>query len=413
MWRVRNSVPASVPASVLRLVVLAALVLGTLLQARTGRAGDVWVTIQSPADGDVAVGPIDIAAEVIAPAGVSRVEFRVDGRMVGALIDAPFLYRIDLGGARMEHLIEVTAVDSDGDQAVDSVVTQPVPMGGELALDLQQLYVTVELDGSRLLDLGSPAFTILDEDRPQQVITFARGDVPFTAVLLIDSSVSMFGSKLDAAWVGANRFVQGMQELDQGKAIIFSDSLIATTPFTDESDVLSSALGGALAHGGTAVNDHLYMALKLLDRRQGRRVIVLLSDGIDTHSALSMTEVLSKARHSQVLVYWIRLVNRRSKTDDAGETASLYSAWHDPSAYRSQLRMLEELVMSSGGRISRVVGVDEVGPVFADILQELRDQYVLGYYPSNSKDDGSWHDVEVKVRHPMAVVRTHEGYIDY
>jgi Ca-activated chloride channel family protein len=396
-----------------RHTIIAAALAALALIANQASAGDVWVSITSPQDGAVAVGSVDVAAEVVAPSGVARVEFRVDGRLMGALVDPPFLYRVDLGGARMEHLIEVVAVDRDGARADAAVTTQPVPLGGEIALDLQQLYVTVELDSSRLLDLQQEAFVIVDEGEPQQLITFARGDIPFTAVLLIDSSVSMFGPKLEAAWVGADRFVQGMKDLDQGKIIIFSDSLIATTPFSDERDVLSSALGGALAHGGTAVNDHLYMALKLLDKRQGRRVIVLLSDGIDTHSVLSMSEVLNKARQCQVLIYWIRLVNRRSATVTAAETARLYSAWRDPREYRSELRMLEEAVTRSGGRITMVTSVDEVGPVFVDVLQELRDQYVLGYYPSKGSNDGRWHDIEVRVRHPLATVRTHEGYVDY
>ena len=144
-------------------------------------------------------------------------------------------------------------------------VTKAIPISAEIAVELQQLYVTVSRNDHRILDLDESEFTVLDEGRRQSLVTFARGDIPFTATLLIDASASMYGEKLAAATEGAATFVRGMQDLDQAKVFVFSDTILNSTPFTDAKQVLSAGLSAARASGGTALHDHLFMALKLLE----------------------------------------------------------------------------------------------------------------------------------------------------
>jgi Ca-activated chloride channel family protein len=243
-------------------------------------------------------------------------------------------------------------------------------------------------------------------------VTFAGGDIPFTAVLLIDSSASMSGQRIQAARAGGDAFVTGMAELDQAKVMVFSDQLLSTTPFTTSPQTLSAGLRAATARGGTALNDHLYAAVKLLEHRQGRRVVVMLSDGIDTHSVLSMDQVFEKTRRSQVLIYWIRL--SRHLGDLPGDQGlNIASAWRSPKQYRRQINLLERTVTDSGGRIVGVDSPSEIQPVFVDVLEELRGQYAIGYYPTDSANDGRWHDVRVDITAPGVQVRTHSGYVDH
>ena len=135
-----------------------------------------------------------------------------------------------------------------------------------------------------------------DEGILQELVTFARGDIPFTAVLLIDASASMFGEKIESAVAGAASFVHGMKELDQAQVMVFSDELLGTTPITDAKEVLTAGLSGTEARGGTALQDHLFVALELIAQRQGRRVMILLSDGVDTHSVVGMPQVFEVAK---------------------------------------------------------------------------------------------------------------------
>jgi VWFA-related protein len=369
----------------------------------------IWVHFVNPRDGQEAAGEIVREADVLAVAPIRDVVFFVDGQPIGQMLTPPYRMRYNLGEENRSHTIEVVATDTVGRQARQSVTTVPLPVGAVHEVRLQQLYVTVTRDGKRVLDLSRDDFTILDERSKESLVTFERGDVPFTAVLLIDSSASMYGSKLEAARAGATTFIQGMRELDQGKVTVFSDVIQNSTSFSSIREVLTAGLIGATGQGGTAANDNLYTALKLLETRQGRRLIVLLSDGIDTHSVLGGEDVLNHARRSQAMVYWIRLLKGN---EDENRTPDMASSWRTRADFRRQAESLRELVELSGGRIIPARSTDEIEPVFIEILRELREQYALGYYPSVQRHDGSWRRITVRVDRPGVKVRTHEGYLD-
>jgi Ca-activated chloride channel family protein len=195
-----------------------------------------------------------------------------------------------------------------------------------------------------------------------------------------------------------------MEPLDQAMLLLFSDQIVRVTSMTSYQDVLSSALTNVTARSGTALNDHLYVAFKLLERRQGRRVIIVLSDGLDSASVLSMRQVLSTADRSQSLVYWLRLPT-------PGVAHS--SAWKDSEGFRKERLAFEKIVRQRGGQIIELSGVENAAAAFAKVLEELRGQYVLGYYPTSRSDDATWHPVRVRVRGAGLKVRTQTGYIDY
>lgn len=391
---------------------VAAAVSGALALASAAGAADVWVRIAEPHNGAFVIGEVEIVAEVTAAEPVEGVEFRVDGRTVGMLTAPPYRMRVDLGADNAAHVFEVIARAVAGGEARDRIETQPVPIAGEVEVELQQLYVTVSRQSERVLDLRPEDFAIVDERAPQEVVTFALGDIPFTAVVLIDASASMAGEKLQSAMEGAVAFVDGMQELDQAKVMVFSDRLLNTTPFSNVEEVITAGLATARAAGGTALHDYLYVALKLIEQRQGRRVIILLSDGVDSHSVLSMRDVAERARRSQALIYWIRL-RRAGSAEADDEAVRLSSAWRTSAEYRQQFQLLKDTVARSGGSIHSIESTDQIEPVFLGILRELREQYVLGYYPSNRRNDGAWHGVDVKVARPGVEVRVAEGYIDF
>lgn len=371
----------------------------------------IWVSITAPSEGDFAIGEVEIAAEVVSHAGVDEVEFRLDDRPIGTLTQPPFVLRHDLGDRNVRHRFSVVARDVEGNEATDEVRTEPAPIARGFEVDLRQLYVSATRDGERVLDLARRQFEITDEGSLQELVTFARGDIPFTAVLLLDASASMFGDKIRAATAGAAAFIDGMRPLDQAQVMIFSDQLLARTPITGAREVLAAGLGGAEARGGTALQDHLFLALKLLEERQGRRVVILLSDGIDTHSVVDVEQMVDAARTSNALIYWIRFArNTNDPFDISGVTMT--SAWRASDEYGRQVERLVQVVRESGGDIIPVASVAEIEPVFVRILEELRSQYVLGYYPDTRRSDGSWHRVHVAVDERGVDVRAPRGYLD-
>ena len=387
------------------------LVLSLVALAPAG-AQEIWVTIVEPKDGDLVIGELDIVVDVVSRAEIAEIEFQLDGRPIGTLLMEPFRMPVDLGEDNLPHQFSVVAVDVDGNRATHSVNTQAIPISANYEVELQQLYVSVTRDGERVLDIERGQFTLNDEGVPQELVTFARGDIPFTAVLLIDASTSMFGEKIASAVVGASSFIHGMKELDQAQVMVFSDQLLSATPITDAKQVLTAGLSSTEARGGTALQDHVFVALKLLTQRQGRRVLILLSDGVDTHSVMSMPQVFEVARKSNVLVYWIRISGGDGGKEHDG-AVNMTSAWKNSAQYHEQIGLLTRVVDESGGRILEVGAPDEIRPVFIDILKELREQYVLGFYPEDRQSDGRWHKIRVGLAGEDVEVRAPRGYVDH
>ncbi len=374
---------------------------------QAGPAGAIDVFVLTPPPGQPVAGLVEFEVDVISGGAIEEVVFRVDGREVARRTEPPFRATVDVGPENVEHLFEVTARDDLGEEASVVRRTPALRIDEALELELQQLYVTVSRGGVRVLNLNRDVFEISDDGETQDIVTFERGDVPITAALVLDTSLSMKGRRLRQALSGARSFVDAIRELDEATLLLFSDRLLHMTPFTNDSSSLAAGLAEVEAAGGSAINDHLYLALKLLESRQGRRVVVLLSDGGDIESGLDIEAVKWFAARSRALVYWIR-----ESHGDSDLLLSWSSAWRNADEHRSQFRGLEKIVSDSGGRIVEIQQIEEAPAAFAEILAELRDQYVIGYYPSNRRDDGSWHRTRVRLRGTIGNVRVREGYID-
>lgn len=366
----------------------------------------VAIAITNPRAGVTSFGEFDIEALVFSEEVVAKVEFWVDGEKIGVLTKRPYRLRVDVGYENEEHTYRIVATTLTGVVKEEILVTPTISVDLEIDLKLQQLYITVSRQGQRALDLKRGDFSIYDGKQRQEIVTFERGEVPITAVVLLDASESMTGGRLEKALAGARTFVEGLEEIDQSRLLLFSDQVLVSTEFTNQpSDILHS-LEGTRPSGGTAVNDHLYLALKQLETQSGRPVVVLFSDGTDAHSVMSMQDVLWKARRSQALVYWVQLVAIGAK----GNTIS--TAWRNGEMSREESRLLTKVVNDSGGSTYTIEHADQLGAAFQDILGELREQYVIGYYPSESNSDGSWRKVKVDVGRAGFRVRHREGYVD-
>jgi len=381
--------------------------LAVVLLASQAVALEVW--IERPRPSEFVVGQVEVLIRAAPEEEVGTVQLMVDGRQVALFDRPPFRVAVDVGQENTEHEFEVLVRSVDGELKSAAVVTPALQIDEVVDLGLQQLYVTVSGFGKRVLDLAEEDFRILDEGKRQEIVTFERGDIPLTATLLLDCSLSMKGDRLAAALQGANEFVEGMKPLDQAMVMLFSDRLLRATEFSEDREMLSQALTRVEAAGGTSINDHLFLALSRLEAVHGRRVIVLFSDGSDVHSVLPMEGVLQKARSSRALIYWIQL-------QDPGEDSEVpeyTSSWRNVEANRREFKDLRLAIQESGGRIEVVESLEELEEAFAGILAELREQYVLGYYPSEAKHDGGWRDVRVRVEKSGLDVRTRGGYFDY
>jgi len=385
------------------------LALGAVL-AVPALAEPIEVWIEKPRSTKFVFGEVDFEAAVKSAEAVAAVEFYLDDKKVAEFVNPPYRLLVDVGFGNVEHEFRVKARNVKGEMASSVMVTSALQVDEMVDVELQQLYVTVSEGGRRVLNLDRGDFRITDDGKRQEIVTFERGEVPITAALILDSSLSMEkGERLAAALRGGEVFLTGMNPLDRAMVMLFSDRVLRMTEFGDEQAPLIEALEDVEATGGTAINDHLFLALSRLEMEQGRRVVVLFSDGEDVHSVLSMSDVIQKARSSQALIYWIFL--REPGQDD--ELRKYTTSWRDVDANLEEAKMLRRAIRESGGRIEVVDDIADLDDAFAGILAELREQYVLGYYPSADRGDGQWHDVKVRVDRSGVVVRSREGYIDY
>lgn len=366
---------------------------------------DSLVFFLQPRPNQTVFGDVEIEVEVLYQ-GVEEVVVIVDGVETGRLRTAPYKLDVSLGEDYGEHRFEAIALGAEGELGRTVRTTPGIEVDDAIDLELQQLYVSIESKEGAGARLDAHEFEVRDLGGVQTIVTFEGGDAALTVAMLIDASESMAGGRLAAALAGAEAFFQGMRELDEAAVYLFSDVLRWKTPFSQNPLELSDSLAQVRSGGGSSINDALYRGMRELEQRQGRRVIILLSDGIDIHSWLGIEEVVWAARRSRSVVYWIELRE--------GASASLVTShWRDSEGHAEQMEGLRALVAESGGRIVPISGPDKAAEAFSSILEELREQYVLGYYPTVNLGDGRWHRVRVKTTRPGVKVRTRGGYVDY
>lgn len=388
-----------------RLRSISGLILLLVLAAAGAARAAVSVQITSPTADQPVFGKTEVQMAVSSTEQVARIEVFVNGKLVGTATQAPWTVTFEAGDQNIKREIKAVVQGASGATSSHSVMTVPVQIDDQLDLRLQQLFVTVTRGQARSLDLEEGDFKIYDNGKPQQIITFGRGELPLTAVLLLDTSESMQGERIKYARAGAASFLNGLKDVDEASVVMFSDRLLRATPFVSDKKELFRVLEETEATGGTAVNDFLYMSLKLLEPRVGRRVVILLSDGADVHSVVPMSEVLWKARTGQAMIYWIQLDENKHK--------SYVSSWRSVEENDTEYKTLTKAVEESGGRIEKIANASELEGAFQTILHELREQYVLGYYPSDLKKDGRWHEVKVDVQRSGVKARTRDGYLDF
>ncbi|MEL7058558.1 MAG: VWA domain-containing protein [Acidobacteriota bacterium] len=363
---------------------------------------------------------VEVEVRVPASLAVAELRLEVDGREAARLVLPPWRVTIDVGSENREREIVAIARLADGSELRATRRTAAIRIDDSLDLGLQQLYVTVtDRRGELRKNLPRTAFRIEDANAPQELVTFAAGDVPFTAALLLDASSSMVGERLDASRRGIERFVGGMGDLDLARLLVFADRLLDLSTWTSDSAELARRVGETEATGGTAMYDHLHQAVLLLEQRQGRRVVLVLSDGWDLHSVLDFETVERLVRRSGVQIFWLRpaadVPRGRLLGPREGGTvrrAIPYGAWRGRDDGLGAYRAFEDLVEDTGGRIVSFESDADIEPALVGVLDELRSQYALGYYPTQRRGGGSWREVEIDVAGSGLRVRAPQGYVD-
>jgi Ca-activated chloride channel family protein len=258
--------------------------------------------------------------------------------------------------------------------------------------------------GRAVKDLTQRNFRVLEDQVPQAIAYFDReADEPISVAFLLDLSGSMRQlGKLEAAKEAIRTFVESLRPKDRFGLVGFADEQVAwITHFTTDRKRFLERLDVQEGYGQTALNDAVAAAPSLVDQDvTGRKAIVLLTDGVDTRSRMSVNEAIAKARHADVPIYTIGftalpdMVIKRTRKD----TPDL------------NLAVLERFSNETGGKLHLINDPDDWKEAVADVTEDLRFQYVLGYYPKRERWDGSFRRIQVETGRGRLVVRARNGY---
>ena len=243
-------------------------------------------------------------------------------------------------------------------------------------------------------------FRIYEDQIPQQIKFFSsEAREPISIAFLLDVSGSMRQlDKLGHAKEAIRYFVDQMQPEDTFALICFADQQVAwVTEFTRDRDRFVRRLDVQEGYGQTALNDAVAATPELVDEKaRGRKAIVLITDGVDNSSHLSMWEAVKKARRVSVPIFTLGFMSVPEH--------SL------PKEAKTNLHVLEQVAVETGGRLYLLHGPVDLKESVVSLMSELRFQYVIGYYPSRSEQDGRFRRIRLEVSKSRLDVRTRRGY---
>jgi len=364
-----------------------ALALAQTFEPRKGFA----IRITAPANQEVVFGKTRIAAEVdIAdPRDLDRVEFLIGDRVIFVDREAPFECFHEFGDETRSHIVRAIAYHREGIAVEDAVITRKMTFGTFEEVNRVILWVSVTDREDRFVtDLTREEFTVLENGEPQKVLQLVKEDRPIALAILLDSSGSM-QEELEEAHVAAASFVDTLREQDRAMVIDFDDRVFLIQPLTGDKDALKESVSSTEAIGGTSLYDALHAAYRTMRDIDGRKAIVVLSDGDDSSSQSSFQRILEEAKANSTLIYTIGL---GSEIGGSG---------------RSVLRDFAEF---TGGRAFFVKRAEELSGVYQRIAEELRSQYYLTYSTAVDTHDGRWVKVQVESDRPGHKVRARRGF---
>jgi len=272
-----------------------------------------------------------------------------------------------------------------GQQATFKAGTSIVPV----------LTTVTDNQGRLVPNLEQEEFTVLDNGKPQPITLFQNETQPFTVVVMLDFSFSMT-THLDLLKQATEQFILRMLPADKGQVGAFSDKIQFSGEFTNDRDDLVAALKDLQFGNPTRLYDAIDASIDMLKSVEGRKIVLVFTDGDDTASRRGMGDVLDKARATETMIYAIGLESefpiapgrmQRTRPD----------------------RGLRKLADETGGGYFELKKTTELAPTFTRVAQELHSLYTIGFQPTAL--DNKEHRLDVKMKQPGQNGRARKSYI--
>lgn len=265
----------------------------------------------------------------------------------------------------------------------------------------------VDRHGRPVTNLRQAEFRVLEDGRPQHLQHFSEAEtLPARLLVLVDASGSMTGGmKTTSVKMAVTQLLAGMQPGDEVALAGFDHKYWGLVPFTTDPDRILRAMGGIQPFGSTALHDALdHAARDLATWGEGRRAVVVVTDGVDTASQLRPDDALARSQALDVPIYAVSVV---SPVDDP--ESNLFTGRERPAAATAGTEVLEKYARLSGGTSFTVSDLGGLQRAAATILGELKHQYRLGYDPP--RGPSRFRRVEVLSTRKGVMVKTRSGYV--
>jgi Ca-activated chloride channel family protein len=261
----------------------------------------------------------------------------------------------------------------------------------------------VDPSNKPVMDLKKSDFAVTEDKVPQEISQFSREQVPVSLVFAIDTSGSM-RPKLDTVVKSSVNIVKEGRAGDEMAVIEFKDQPELLEEFTGDVNDVIDTLNGLVASRQTAMLDALYVAADYANKegKNRRKAVLVVTDGLDNDSFYKFSEVVNHLREIEVQIYLIGFIN------DLDKESGLFKKSPKDKAESLLTKLAEE----TGGKAFYPKELSEVHSIAQQISTDLRTQYAVSYYPSNTKKDGTFRSVKVTVNagNRRLIARTRAGY---
>jgi len=365
------------------------LALAGLLFAQSEAAPAPELEILSPAPDAYISGTTMLRATLAPSDAATRVLFSVDGKQVCDASTPPFECSWEAGPNVTAHQIRVVADLKAGGRVIRTVRTKSLGYAEKVDVDVVQVIATV-MDGNGHFVTGLPrtSFHLEEDGKPQKISHFGAEDVPLELIVACDVSGSMAPAmpKLKQA---VKEFLTAVPTRDQVTLLGFNDTVFPLARRASNPADRTKAVDRLAPWGATALYDVILRSVEMLGKQPGRRAIVVFSDGEDQGSHASLGDVERRLQASDVTLYMIG--QGRGVQVDALKT------------------VMQRLVEPTGGLALFTDNIDQLHNAFSDLLEELSNQYLLGYESTNTKRDDVFRKISVHVD-GQSRVRARQGY---
>jgi len=358
--------------------------------------GNARVAVRVLPQLDTAAGRVrvKVAVQSIAGGTAKKVELFLDEKRIGSWLAPPYEAVIPYADYARGNLLRATAVGEDGREANDiRMLRGPSATVESVRVDVVQLHVSaLDKDSHFVKGLAKEDFKIQEDGRPQTMSGFEVAEnLPLNIGLVIDSSGSMEKGMPFVREATAALFRALIRPKDQGFVLEFRDRPKFLQELTSDSAALQRASQDLRAQGATALYDAVILGLYQFRTLQGRKALVVVTDGDDNRSHVEYETLLRYARSAGAPIFFI--------------------AVNIPLTDFKSRKIIHEIAKESGGEVFSIGSAAKIGEVTHRIEEELRSQYILAFRTDSQKPPGEYRAVTVAVNKPGITARTIRGYI--